>query len=327
MRQLGLFGGSATADEELPLFPRARELRRALPAAIRFGTSSWTFPGWGGIVYAGRPSQRELVADGLREYAKFPLFRTVGIDRSYYAPLTDLDLQGYAKQLPPDFRCAMKLWNAVTTACDSQTGERVRTFLDADVATVHIVDPVLRSFAANIGPLMIELPPMRGPNRPSPDEVAERLDAFLERMPKELSFSVELRNADLLTPAYLAVLARHGAGHVLNYWEAMPTIGRQLALPGILTSSTVVCRLLLPPGRRYEQQKEAFAPFDRIAEADHAMRREVIALLARAVAEKRQVYVLINNKAEGCSPLTALALAEGFVGQRPPGTDGDLDER
>lgn len=316
MRQLGLFGGSATADEELPLFSRARKVSDALPSSVRFGTSSWTFPGWAGIVYAGRPSQRELVDTGLREYAKFPLFRTVGIDRSYYAPLTSRDLETYAAQLPADFRGAMKLWNAVTTACDPQTGERVPGFLDADLALVHIIEPILRSFADHIGPLMIELPPMRGPNRPSPREVAERLDRFLSRMPKELSFSVELRNADLLTPGYLSVLRRHGAGHVLNYWEAMPTIGRQLALPGILTSSTVVCRLLLPPGRKYEQQREAFAPFDRIAEADHVMRRDVCELLARAVAEKRQVYVLINNKAEGCSPLTALALAEQFVSRR-----------
>jgi uncharacterized protein YecE (DUF72 family) len=167
---------------------------------------------------------------------------------------------------------------------------------------------------------MIELPPMRGPNRPSPHEVAEKLDRFFDAMPAELSFSVELRNADLLTREYLAVLTRHRAGHVLNWWEAMPSIGRQLALPGIFTAPTVVCRLLLPPGRRYEAQREAYAPFDKLVEPDARMRDDVWALLERALREKRAVYVLINNKAEGCSPLTALALAEGLVArlaQRP----------
>lgn len=315
MRQLGLFSGPSSrttaADvEELPLLVRARAAAAVIPDTVRFGTSSWTFPGWAGIVYRGRPSQRDLVDNGLAEYASFPLFRTVGIDRSYYAPLTDKDLATYAEDLPPDFRCAMKMWNALTTACDPRTGAPVATFLDATAAIHHVVEPVLRSFSKNIGPLMIELPPMRGPQRPTPGEVAEKLDAFLEAMPRELHFAVELRNRDLLTQEYLAVLHRRGASHVLNYWEEMPTIGRQLSVAGILTAPTVVCRLLIRPGKRYEEQREAFAPFDRLVEPDEEMRHDVGLLLDRALRERRQVYVLVNNKAEGSSPLTALALAE-----------------
>lgn len=316
MKQLGLFQGSGGGGEDLPSKRRAAELAAALPAGVRFGTSSWTFPGWGGIVYAGRPSQRDLVDEGLAEYARFPLFRTVGIDRSYYAPLTDKDLADYARALPDDFRCAMKMWNLITSACDPRTDAPVPSFLDPQVALSHVVEPIQRSFARNIGPIMIEMPPMRGPHRPSPTEVAEKLDAFLGAMPKDLTFSVELRNRELLTREYLAVLTRHGAGHVLNWWEAMPSIRKQLSLPGIFTSATVVCRLLLPPGRRYEAQREAFAPFDRVVEPDEDMRADVVALIERAIREKRAVYVLINNKAEGCSPLTALAIAERFVAAR-----------
>jgi len=321
MKQLGLFGLGAGVDkrsEELPLARRAAAVAAALPPTVRFGTSSWTFPGWGGIVYAGRPTQRELVDEGLAEYARFPLFRTVGIDRSYYAPLSDLELGDYARALPDDFRCAMKMWNAVTSACDPRTFAPMATFLDPAIALTRVIEPVQRSFARHIGPIMIELPPMRGPHRPSPREVAEKLDAFLAAMPRDLTFSVELRNRELLTREYLSVLARHGAGHVLNWWEAMPTLRKQLSLPGIFTSSTVVCRLLLPPGRRYEAQREAFAPFDRLVDPDEEMRADVLALLERAIREKRAVYVLINNKAEGCSPLTALAIAERFVAIRGP---------
>ncbi len=43
------------------------------------------------------------------------------------------------------------------------------------------------------------------------------------------------------------------------------------------------------------------------------MRDEVVTLTARALAHGRKVYVLVNNKAEGSSPLTieALAVAAG----------------
>src|SRR5829696_2869805 len=80
----------------------------ALPAGVFFGTSSWSFPGWAGIVYSKSRSTTELAREGLAEYARHPLLTTVGIDRSYYAPIPVADLQEYAAQLPPGFRCCFK---------------------------------------------------------------------------------------------------------------------------------------------------------------------------------------------------------------------------
>ena len=52
-----------------------------------------------------------------------------------------------------------------------------------------------------------------------------------------------------------------------------------------------------------------FKPFDRLVEPDEKMRGQVVALTRRALARGRRVYILVNNKAEGSSPLTVLALA------------------
>ena len=41
--------------------------------------------------------------------------RTVGIDRSYYAPVPPEDWQRYASQLPPDFECCIKAPAAITS--------------------------------------------------------------------------------------------------------------------------------------------------------------------------------------------------------------------
>ena len=43
------------------------------------------------------------------------------------------------------------------------------------------------------------------------------------------------------------------------------------------------------------------------------MRDDVVKVGRRAIAAKRRVYVLVNNKAEGSSPLTVLALAKRFA--------------
>ena len=69
-------------------------------------------------------------------------------------------------------------------------------------------------------------------------------------------------------------------------------------------------RLLLRPGATYEEQREAFAPFDRIPEPQEEMREQVVDLVGQAVARAIPAYVLVNNKAEGSSPLTIEALAE-----------------
>jgi hypothetical protein len=68
-------------------------------------------------------------------------------------------------------------------------------------------------------------------------------------------------------------------------------------------------RLLLRPGTWYEDQKERFTPFNRLVEPDEAMRADVVAIARRVVNRGRRVFVLVNNKAEGSSPLTVMALA------------------
>ena len=50
----------------------------------------------------------------LEEYAAFPLFRTVGIDSTFYAPPTEETLRGWARHLPPGFPCVSKVWDRIT---------------------------------------------------------------------------------------------------------------------------------------------------------------------------------------------------------------------
>jgi len=89
----------------------------------------------------------------------------------------------------------------------------------------------------------------------------------------------------------------------------MPLPGDQAALVPVEKMPFVMVRLLLRPGATYAQQREAFAPFDRIPEPQEKMRGQVVDLVSQAVARAIPAYVLVNNKAEGSSPLTIEALA------------------
>lgn len=330
--QLGLFAPEPPPRLDAIVTPRDRELARALPSFVRLGTSSWTFPGWGGVLYAGKPTQEQLVEHGLAAYASHPLFRTVGIDRSYYGPLTEADLAGYAKALAgKDLRAISKVWDELTTFVfphhprfGERAGKRNRSFLDPARFTDEVLAAYTGSFAPHAGPFVFELPPIPEGALPSERSVPDAIEHLLGALPTQFRYAFELRNRELLTPRYFDVLRAHRAAHCFNMWTAMPTVGRQLALRtsrgGALTTDFAVCRLMLPPATRYEAMKQAFEPFDRIVREQPDMRADVVQLEEACFeANVKELFVVANNKAEGSSPLTVKALAEAIVRAREGG--------
>lgn len=326
--QLGLFGaGHDPAPQIEPAIDdEERELAARLPSFIRFGTSSWSFPGWKGLVWRDTPTEAELAKGGLAAYAQHPLFRTVGLDRTHYRPLRDEDLASYLAQLDlartkcpelPPFRVVSKVWDEITTAVfpahprsGARAGTKNPSFLDANVFLSEVLPPYSRVGAT--GPFVFEITPMP-PRTIEPEAFADRVDAFLGRLPTGHRWAFELRNADLFTPRYLDVLAAHGASHVFNFWTAMPSLRVQLqrAAATRRLARTVILRLMLPPFTKYETRKVDFRPFDRIREIQADMRDDVVQIL-RVCADhgSSEAFVLVNNKAEGSSPLTIRELAK-----------------
>lgn len=330
--QLPLFGDATDADAPAAAtraalarqHADAREIAARLPAGVFFGTSSWSFPGWAGLVYSETRSTTELSREGLREYARHPLLTTVGIDRSYYAPLPRADLAAYAAQLPPGFRCCLKAPAAVTAlALGPGAGRAVRNpdFLSVDRLSQDLLEPLAAAFADHAGPIILEFPAAPRGMGLAAAEFADRLDAFLGRLPRAFEYAVELRDRSLLTARYRSVIAAHGVAHTYNYWSAMPPPGAQAALVDPVDLAFVVVRLLLRPGTWYEDQRDRFKPFDRLRAPDEAMRTDVVALARRALARARRVYVLVNNKAEGSSPMTVVALARRLAERDAGGGD------
>lgn len=321
-RQLGLF---EDRDRDAPdasgqLQVDLEAIRKRLPPKLRLGTSSWTFPGWAGLVYHRRyPSQSAFLRESLAEYAKHPLMRTVGIDRGYYAPVPEDDLALYASQLPPDFRAAIKVWQRVTMPgyprhprYGADAGKQNPDFLNPEIFASAVNEPVRSAFGRHMGPWILEIAP--SPHPIDPSWFGERLDAFLHQAPRDFPFAVELRDRKLLSSAYARILRRHGASHVFNYWSRMPTLAEQMKIEGLLGGPLLVVRLLLPPGTRYAELKEAYAPFDRIVAPQTSMRQDVVRLVRAALDRDVEAYVLVNNKAEGSSPWTVRALAEQLAG-------------
>jgi uncharacterized protein YecE (DUF72 family) len=324
-KQLDLFGQQPPPSSQRPHSSVAHRLEHEhaeaariaarLPDGIRFGTSSWSFPDWAGLVYSRVATVGELAREGLREYARHPLLTTVGIDRSYYAPIPPQDLVRYAEQLPPGFPCCAKAPEAVTSAVRPARSGGPRTeanpdFLNPRLLENEMLEPFRKLFRDHTGPFLLQFPPVPRSLRLAPAAFAERLDRFLAVLPSDFRCAVELRDPNLMTEDYQRALVAHGAAHVYNYVTAMPMPGEQEKAIAVDSAPFAVIRLLLRPGTTYEERRDALAPFTRLTDRDDEMRSQVVSLSRKAIDAGIPVSVLVNNKAEGCAPLTIRALAE-----------------
>ena len=225
----------------------------------------------------------------------------MGVDRSYYARVPDEDFRRYAEQLPEGFPCCCKAPARVTSALTPERGsaEPNPDFLSAERFIDDLLEPVGRVFRPHAGPFVLQFPPLLRRSGLDRAVFIDGLDRLLGHLPRDFQYAVEVRDRALLGPDYAQVLSRHGAAHVYNAWTAMPLPGEQADVVPVDGMPFVMVRLLLRPGATYEEQREAFAPFDRLVAPDERMRDQVVDLVGRAIARAVPAYVLVNNKAEG----------------------------
>ncbi len=308
MSQLGLFAAERSPGDD----EANRALARRLPRELRMGTSSWSFPGWRGIVWPNREwGDTRLAREGLAIYATHPLLRTVGIDRSYYGPIAAHDLQAWSDQLPAGFLAVAKVWELLTKPWVK--GEANPRYLSLATFDEEVLAPHRAAFAAHTGALVLEVPAGESHR---PDVFARDVDRFLrEARRREFPLTVEVRDRNLLTAELGRALSANGVPLCFTFHPTMPPLAEQMAWAarhGLFEASPapIVARLMLPPGMVYEERRRACLPFDHLIDVQEAMRNQVVELVARAVRAGRAVFVLVNNKAEGSAPLTIRALAE-----------------
>ncbi len=321
--QLDLFAGRAVeAPRPAPVgaaavSERVRKLGAALPPGLRLGTSSWSFPGWTGLVYDRRYPVKRLAQEGLAAYARHPLLRTVGIDRTHYQPLSAEELAAYAAAVPADFRFLVKAHDAVTLArfpdrprYGAQRGQENPRFLNPLYAATEVVAPFRAGLGERGAAVLFQFAPQE--LRP-PVRFARRLGAFLAALPRGPLYAVELRNRELVTTEYGAALAAAGACHCANVHPRMPDVRAQVALSGAAGAPALFVRWMLREGMTYEDTGRRWAPFHRIAEVDRGARRAIAELACEAAARGQPAYVTVANNAEGSAPLSIAALAEEIV--------------
>ncbi len=329
--QPDLFASSAGPAAPVDVAPQAANWTKTaerLPDTLRMGTSSWSFPGWAGLVYDRDAPPGLLSRHGLTAYARHPLLRAVGVDRSYYEAPPKRVFADYARQVPDDFRFMVKAQRDLLTPGHPK-------FLDAEWAKECIIEPTCAGLGHKLGTLLLQFAPLRPGEMErhlkSPRHFAERLYRFMTALTPELgsasgqrpALTVELRTPALFTEDYAQALHHAGATHGYVVHPSMLTLEKQAALipvipptpvaPASSTTPPLLIRWMLAPGARYEAAKEAWAPFTRMQQPDPSNRRAITYLLKAATHAGRQAMLIVNNKAEGSSPESIAALATEWV--------------
>ncbi|MFW6289107.1 MAG: DUF72 domain-containing protein [Spirochaetota bacterium] len=291
---------------------------------LRFGTCSWKFPSWAGLVY----SQPHRI-DYLAEYAR--VYRSVEIDQWFWSlfapdrialPQTET-VAGYLASVDEDFRFTIKAPNSVTlTHFSGRAGQKGRGpnpyFLSVElfVDFLERIAPMRPRTAA----VMLQFEYLNKQKMSGLEEFCEKIDVFLTALRDRVDpwpIGIELRNPNFLESAYFDLLAAHRVPHVYChgyylppapgvYRRASAQLGDRLPGPGVL-------RLLGPDRSGIEKTtgkkwNAIVAPKD---DELPAIADTTIDMLARGL----DVYVNVNNHYEGSAPLTIEKL-ERLVDER-----------
>jgi uncharacterized protein YecE (DUF72 family) len=186
--------------------------------AVHLGTSSWQFDAWRGVFYPEKLARTRY----LPYYAS--QFDTVEVNTSFYALPAPSTLVNWVETAPDGFTFALKFPRSISH--DKRLvdcGDETRAFLDA-----------LRALGSRAAPAFLQLPP-DCTRRACGRVLATYLD-WLAPQATDLRLAVEVRAADLMTPAFATFVAERGLGLVLvdrqgtadlfPFWQEIVADGR-----------------------------------------------------------------------------------------------------
>lgn len=152
------------------------------------GCSGWIYPHWRGRFYPEKLAVKRWFAF----YAEH--FDTVEINNSFYRLPKPETFDGWAAQAPQGFRYAVKANRFLTQA---------KKLKDCEEPMARMM-PAFRHLGETLGPVLYQLPPRFKIN-------LERLEAFLELVPKDVVNVFEFREKSWYDDRVFALLERYGA--------------------------------------------------------------------------------------------------------------------
>jgi uncharacterized protein YecE (DUF72 family) len=267
-----------------------------LPDRLLVGTSSFSNEDWRGRIYPESARPGEFLV----HYARW--FRTVEIDATFYAEPSPRTVDGWAAKVPDGFVISAKVPRVIT---------HDRRLLDCH-GEFDSFRRTMARLGEKQGPLLFQFPYVS--QRRDPEEHATgkaftgRLARFLDEIPADDRYVVEVRNANWIDNPLLDVLRRHHVSLALTHYYTMPPPKEALAKVRTLPGDIAYVRFLgdhrqmdrlvataMKKGARDREWGEILV--DRSQEV-----ASTIPVLRDLLRAGRNVFVYFNNHYAGYAP-------------------------
>lgn len=269
------------------------------PGKIRFGTCTWNYPSWMGLVYT---KTQRTAADYLPEYTRS--FQTAEIDSWFYRMPERRDVLAYDKSTPDGFRFTCKVPQDISLTHLRTHEKDVPLVPNAGFLSVDL----WKRFLDRIEPLrhkldavMLEFEYLNRQKMSGLTEFIDRIGAFLNAIPKGVPLALEPRNSNYMKEEYFRFVQKEGIIHVFSEKEFMPPIYELYAKYSEFIQGSSVVRLM--GGNRKEIEEKTGEVWNAIVDARPDLPK--VAEMIKSLSSKLDfVTVNVNNHYEGSAPLT-----------------------
>lgn len=279
---------------------------------IYFGTCSWKYDSWEGIVYS-----KAKGINMLEEYSR--QFDSVEIDQWFWSLHAvnkislpkESDVKLYAESVPADFRFTIKIPNSITLTHfyrknKSESLKANPHFLSPDLFNEFL--STLKPMKNKIGVLMFQFEYLNKEKMSSQIEFMERFEAFMQEIKTDYQFGIEIRNPNYLNKKYFEFLNKNNLSMVFLQGYYMPPVWEVFKTAKDFLISPVVIRLHGPDRSGIESKTGNV--WNQIVEPKDDELQKIAELIHYLSEKQNDVYVNVNNHYEGSAPLTIRRLKE-----------------
>lgn len=257
---------------------------------ILLGTSAFTAEGWVGSFYPAGMQPRDF----LSYYAT--QFNVVELDNTFYRTPSASVVGGWNLKTPPGFIFAAKVPQSIT---------HDKVLVDCEDDLNHFLK-TMSALGDKLGPLLFQFGYFNRSVLKSGSEFVARLKPFLEKLPKDFKFALEIRNKAWLDARFTDLLRQHGVALALIDQSWMPRPWEIKEKLDLITADFTYVRWL-GDRKGIEELTESWDKtiIDRTSDLQNWVE------LLRKVHERRiQILAFANNHYAGHGPATVKLFSE-----------------
>jgi uncharacterized protein YecE (DUF72 family) len=253
---------------------------------ILLGTSAFTANGWQGSFYPSGMKSRDFLSYYATQFA------TVEVDSTFYGCPSVSTVNNWSARTPEDFLFCVKVPQIIThekvlVDCDSE--------FDEFVNTMDILGPKL-------GPMVFQFPLFDRWKFTKQDSFLGALTPFLEKLPADHKFVIEIRNKNWLDAKFADVLREYNVALALTDTSFVPRPWEMNEKFDLITADFAYVRWLGDRKGIEEQTKT----WDKVIVDRKSDLKKWVDLLKEMVMNKklRKLLAFANNHYAGHGPAT-----------------------